>query len=126
VRGATIGVFAVALCVTAPALAAQDRGPTIAVARGAFFASSATTRPSPPTIDPGALCGSALKNAALLGLGLSLATAIIELTYTIVREPFVRNGHDVAAADPRLIAWAGGAGLVVGLIGTEMCRRRRR
>lgn len=124
-RGATIGALAAAL-VAAPMLPAQARGPTIAAARAAVFVSSSAPWPAPRSIELQASCGSALKNGALLGLGLSLATAVIELTYTIVREPFVRNGHDLAAADPTLIAWAGGAGFVIGLVGTEVCRRRRR
>ncbi len=115
----------IALLVDAPTLVAQERGPTVAAARAAFF-----TPPSPqgqlPIADSAAAsCGSALKNAALLGLGLSLATATIELLYTLVREPFVRNGHDVPGADPTIILWAGGAGFIAGLIGTEICRRRR-
>jgi hypothetical protein len=71
-------------------------------------------------------CGSALKNAVMLGLGVSLAVGVIELTYTVIREPLVRNGHDLPRADPTLIAWAGGAGFVIGLVGTELCRRRER
>ncbi|HEY7408294.1 MAG TPA: hypothetical protein VH638_08500 [Gemmatimonadaceae bacterium] len=124
-RGATLGALAAAL-VAAPMLPAQERGPTVAAARAAVFVLSAAPSPASPSIDLQASCGSALKNAALLGLGLSLATAVLELTYTIAREPFVRNGHDLPAADPALIAWAGGAGFVIGLVGTEVCRRRRR
>jgi hypothetical protein len=126
VSGATIRAVAVALFITSSTLAAQGGGPTVALARAAFSAPGATTRAALPNVEPGAPCGSALKNAALLGLGLAAATAMIELTYTIVREPFVRNGSDLPAADPRLIAWAGGAGFIVGALGTELCRRRRR
>jgi hypothetical protein len=110
-------------------LAAQERaasGPTVVAARAAFFTLPVPTRERAVVHDTSARCGSSLKNAAMLGLGFSLAAGMLELTYTIVREPFVRNGHDVPRADPRLIAWAGGAGFVVGLIGTELCRRRRR
>jgi hypothetical protein len=106
-------------------LAAQAQGPTVTAARVALAAPAIAGQPAPPMLGAPASCGSALKNAALLGLGLSLATAVIELTYTLVREPFVRNGHDVPGADPRLIAWAGAAGFIGGLVGTEICRRRR-
>lgn len=119
-------IAAVVLFLTGSLLVAQEGGPTVIAARGAFFAPSVESRPHAVELDPAASCGSSLKNAALLGLGLSLATAMIELTYTVVREPFVRNGHDWPGADPRLIAWTGGAGFVVGLVGTELCRRRRR
>jgi hypothetical protein len=74
---------------------------------------------------PAAECGSILKNGALLGLGLALAVGSIELAYTIVREPFVRNGHDWPVAAPVWIAWAGGAGFIAGVVGTTLCRRRR-
>ena len=104
--------------------AAQPHGPTIASARAGFFVPSTPIDAAAQPL-PLAECGSTLRNAALLGLGLSLATAILELTYTIVREPFVRNGVDLPAADPRLIAAAGGVGFLVGVIGTERCRRRR-
>lgn len=114
----------IALLFAVPTPGAQHRGPTVTAARAAFFAPSGQ-RPAPIADYAEASCGSALKNAALLGLGLSLATAVIELVYTLVREPFVRNGHDVPGADPTIIAWAGGAGFVAGLIGTELCRRRR-
>lgn len=109
---------------------AQERalttGPTIAAARVAF--SVAMTDRAPIALDSvfNESCGSMLKNGLLMGLGFSLATASLELVYTLVREPFVRQGHDVARADPRWIAWAGGAGFLVGLIGTERCRRRQR
>jgi hypothetical protein len=126
VRTAAITAVAVALFTAGSMLAAQEHGPTVAMARAAVFTPPASTREALPWSQASASCGSTLKNAALLGIGLSLATAMIELTYTIVREPFVRNGHDVPGADPRLIAWAGGAGFVAGIIGTEVCRRRRR
>lgn len=113
----------IALLFSVPALA-QHRGPTVTAARAAFSVPSGERGVS--IADHGqASCGSALKNAALLGLGLSLATGVIELVYTLVREPFVRNGHHLPAADPTIIAWAAGVGFVVGFIGTELCRRRR-
>jgi hypothetical protein len=121
---ATIG--AAVLFLTGSLLVAQEGGPTVIAARVAFFAHSVESRTHAVELDPAASCGSSLKNAALLGLGLSLATATIEWTYTVVREPVVRNGGDWPAADPMLIAWSGGAGFVVGLIGSELCRRRRR
>ena len=107
-------------------LPAQAHGPTVVAARAAFFAPTTATGAARIARLPAAECGSTLKNAALLGLGLSLATAVLELTYTILREPFVVNGVDLPAADPRIIAGAAGAGFIVGLVGTEMCRRRRR
>ena len=116
---------ALVLLVNGGTLVAQAPGPTILAARAALSAPASPQRPLPAAAYAAPSCGSAWKNAALLGLGLSLATAVIELTYTIVREPFVRNGHDVPGADPTIIAWAGGAGFLAGLIGTEMCRRRR-
>lgn len=116
---------AVALLVSASMVTAQDRGPTVAAARAAFFVPRSLERRTPIADHAAASCGSTLKNAAMLGLGLSLATAVIELTYTLVREPFVRNGHDLPGADPTLIVWAGGAGFIAGLVGTEICRRRR-
>ena len=125
-RLATVGAVAVSLLIAASTLVAQERGPIVALARVAFAAPAPTTPAAPPRIDVPASCGSALRNAFLLGLGLAAATATLELTYTIVREPFVRNGSDLPAADPMLIAWAGGAGVVAGAIGTELCRRRRR
>jgi hypothetical protein len=123
---ATVTAVAVVLLLAGPKVVAQERGPTVDAARAAFVAPSVGGRPQAVELDTSAQCGSHMKNAALLGLGLSLATAMIELTYTIVREPFVRNGHDWPGADPKLIAWTGGAGFVVGLIGTERCRRRSR
>jgi Na+/H+ antiporter NhaA len=102
------------------------RGPTIAAARAGVSVVSTETSRGLEFPDATAHCGSAFKNAVLLGLGLSLAVGVIELTYTIVREPLARNGHDLPHADPMLIAWAGGAGFVVGLVGTELCRRRGR
>ena len=119
----------IAMLFGASILEAQERavsGPTVLAARAAFFAPMAASREGVIVHDTGATCGSPLKNAVMLGLGFSLATSILELTYTIVREPFVRRGHDVPPADPALIAWAGGAGFVLGLITTELCRRRRR
>jgi hypothetical protein len=109
-------------------LEAQDRaaGPTVIAARSAFFVPPVASGERIVLQSARADCGSHLKNAALLGLGFSLATSILELTYTVIREPLVRRGHDVPAADPVLIAWAGGAGFAIGLIGTELCRRRRR
>ena len=123
-RRRTIALL-VALVPTASALTAQERGPTVMAARAAFVAPSIADRHAPASHAAAAPCGSALKNAALLGLGLSLATAVIELVYTIVRVPWVRNGHDVPGADPTIIAWAGAAGFIGGLVGTELCRRRR-
>lgn len=68
-------------------------------------------------------CGSALKNGAMLGLGLALATASLELLYTLVRAPFVNAGHDVPRAEPWLITIAGGTGFLAGLVRSELCRR---
>ena len=119
----------IALLVSASMLGAQEpvtSGPTVIAARAAFYTPSAGIRERSVAYDTSADCGSSLKNAAMLGLGFSLAAIVLELTYTLVREPFVRRGHDVPPADPALIAWAGGAGFVVGLIGTELCRRGRR
>ena len=101
-------------------------GPTIAAARVGVSVPSSGTSHHVELPDATSHCGSALKNAAMLGLGFSLAVGVIELTYTIVREPLIRNGHDLPHADPMLIAWAGGAGFVIGLVGTELCRRRHR
>ena len=123
-RRRTIALLA-ALVPTGSALTAQERAPTVMAARAAFVAPSIADRHAPASLAAAAPCGSALKNAALLGLGLSLATAVIELVYTVVREPWVRNGHDVPGADPTIIAWAGAAGFIGGLVGTELCRRRR-
>ena len=119
----------IAMIVGASTLEAQGRsvgGPTILAARAAHFVPATTSHDAWVDFDEPASCGSPLKNAALLGLGFSLAAVVLEVTYTIVREPFVRRGHEVSPADPTLIAWAGGAGFVLGLIGTELCRRRRR
>ena len=113
----------VALVAATSALTAQHAGPTMAAARAAFAMPSATDHP--PLLRAPASCGSALKNAALLGLGLSLAAAVLEGVYTLVREPLIRNGHDVPGADPAIIAWAGAAGFVAGIVGTHLCRRRR-
>lgn len=115
----------VALVITASALTAQEYGPTVAAARAAFWVPTIADRAAPALPGAPASCGSALKNAALLGLGLSLAAAVIELVYTLAREPFVRNGHDIPGADPAIIAWAGAAGFIGGLVGTALCRRRR-
>ena len=121
---------ALALGVCASVITAQERpaatGPTIALARAAF---SLEPEPHTPIAIDSLItesCGSMLRNGLLMGLGFSLATASLELVYTLVREPLVRQGHDVARADPRWIAWAGGAGVIIGLIGTERCRRRQR
>lgn len=122
---ATIVVLASSLLVCST-LAGQAPGPTVAGARAAFFTPTAPTDVTTVALLPPSECGSTLRNAALLGLGLSIATAMLELTYTILREPFVKNGVDLPAADPRLIAGAAGAGFIVGLVGTELCRRRRR
>jgi hypothetical protein len=116
---------AVALLLTGSGIAAQEHGPTLRAARGAFAAPASADRYGPAPLDEAVSCGSAFKNAALLGLGLSLATAVLELTYTFLREPFVLNGHDLPRADPRIIAWAGAAGFIGGYIGTAICRRRR-
>ena len=110
-------------------LASQERvatGPTVVAARAAFFPAPEAHAGREVVNDIPASCGSYFKNAALLGLGFALAAGVLELTYTVIREPLNRNGHDLAAADPMLIAWAGGAGFVIGLAGTELCRRRRR
>ena len=115
----------VALLIGTSALDAQPHGPTVATARAAFVAPTGADLGGVPSFSAPASCGSALKNAALLGLGLSLATAVLELLYTLGREPFVRKGNEVPPADPRIIAWAGAAGFVGGLIGTAICRRRR-
>lgn len=126
---ATLAAIAIATLLggwTLEAQEAADSGPTVTAARAAFFAPGGATRERSVAYDTSSTCGSALKNAAMLGLGFSLAASILELTYTIVREPLVRRGHNVPAADPALIAWAGGAGFVLGLIGTERCRRRHR
>lgn len=118
-------VVTAALFAASSTLSAQVHGPTVVAARAAFSTAPATADAA-VVLGPPASCGSIVTNAALLGFGLSLATGVLELTYTIVREPFVVNGVDLPAADPRLIAGAAGAGFVIGLIGTERCRRRRR
>lgn len=125
-----IARIAMALVIGVAAIPAQEptaAGPTVLAARAAFSVESA---PIPAHHNVAARspasCGSMLRNALLLGLGFSLATASLELVYTLAREPFVRNGYDVARADPAWIAWAGGAGFVVGLVGTAVCRRRNR
>lgn len=116
------------MIVGASALRAQDNGgsgPTILAARVAVFVPTTTSHQA-SVVFTQERCGSALKNAAMMGLGFSLAAVVLEVTYTLVREPFVRRGHEVSPADPALIAWAGGAGFVLGLLGTELCRRRQR
>jgi hypothetical protein len=111
------------LLVCAPPLGAQPAplAPTVSVARSAF----APMLPIVPTKSSRqvAPCGHALKNGALLGLGLALAVASLEVVYTLIRAPLVNSGHDVPRADPMLIAYAGVAGFAIGLIGTEICRR---
>jgi len=116
---------AVALVITGSMLAAQEHGPTVTAARAAFAVPATVDHYEPPALEPPASCGSPSKTAARLGLGVSRATAVIELPYTIVREPFVRNGHDLPGADPTIIAWAGAAGFIGGFVGTAICRRRR-
>ena len=125
-RFANVLVAAASICLASSAAAGQERGPTVVAARAAFFAPTTPADAATVALLPAAECGSTLRNGALLGLGLSLATAMLELTYTIVREPFVVNGVDLPAADPRLVAGAAGAGFIVGLVGTELCHRRRR
>lgn len=126
-----IARIALAMVVGATAIPAQERaittsGPTILAARAAFSVEPAPAAAQTVAVRAPESCGSMLRNALLLGLGFSLATASLELVYTLVREPFVRSGHDLARADPEWIAWAGGAGFVVGLVGTAVCRRRHR
>jgi hypothetical protein len=123
-RRAAVGV-AVLLGVSTVEAQVAD-GPTIRAARAGVSMISRETFRALRLPNTTAHCGSGFKNAALLGLGFSLAVGVIELTYTIIREPLVRNGHDLPQADPMLIAWAGGAGFVIGLVGTELCRRRHR
>ena len=114
-----------AACLSSLASPLGAQSPTVAVARVAV-ASPATMHAGRAVQRlPAAECGSILKNGALLGLGLALAVGSIELAYTIVREPFARNGHDWPVAAPVWIAWAGGAGFVAGVVGTTLCRRRR-
>jgi hypothetical protein len=124
-RRAAVGVAALLGASTIEAQGAAS-GPTIAAARAGVSVVSSEASRVLKLPHATAHCGSAFKNAVMLGLGLSLAVGVIELTYTIVREPLVRNGHDLPHADPMLIAWAGGAGFVIGLVGTELCRRRNR
>ena len=125
-----IARIALALVVCVPAVGAQVRpivsGPTVVAARAAFSVAPAISLSSDGGLRIPESCGSSVRNALLLGLGFSLATASLELVYTILREPFSRNGHDWARADPVWIAWAGGAGFLAGWIGTELCRRRQR
>jgi hypothetical protein len=112
----------------ASSLGAQERvagGPTVSSARAAFSPPMLAKASPAFTIDTKPSCGSSLKNAAMLGLGFSVAAVMLELTYTVIREPLIRRGHDLPPADPMLIAWAGGAGFVLGLMGTELCRNRR-
>lgn len=125
-----IARIALALVVCVSVVTAQNRsgtgGPTVIAARAAFSVAPAVAPQHDIGVRVAESCGSPFKNALLLGLGVSLATASLELVYTLVREAFVRGAHDWARADPRWIAWAGGAGFLAGLIGTEVCRRRRR
>ena len=120
----------IALHVASPVARAQSvvgRGPFVDGARSAFAAPLSIGSDAGGSLARSSTrCGSHWKNAAMLGLGLSLATGVLEVTYTLVREPVVRNGGSWPRADPALIAWAGGAGFVVGLVGTEVCRRRNR
>lgn len=120
----------IVLHVASPVARAQpvvDAGPFVAGTRSAFAAPVSIGSDAGVTLGVSSTpCGSLWKNAALLGLGLSLATGVLEVTYTLVREPVVRNGGSWPHADPALMAWAGGVGFVVGLVGTEVCRRRRR
>ena len=120
----------IALHVASPVARAQsvvDSGPFVEGARSAFAAPVSIRSDAGDTLTISSTpCGSRWKNAAMLGLGLSLATGVLEVTYTLVREPVVRNGGSWPRADPALIAWAGGAGFLVGLVGTEVCRRRNR
>ena len=125
-----LGRVALVSAVWVSLVGAQERaiatGPTIGAARvGVSIVPTAHSAIALDSVIPES-CGSMLKNGLLMGLGFSLATASLELVYTLVREAFVRQGHDVTPADPRWIAWAGGAGFLVGLIGTERCRRRQR
>jgi hypothetical protein len=117
---------AIATLVVAPLHSQAPTGPTVATARVAFVPPAAVRAEPGVVYDTPGSCGSHFKNAVMLGLGFALATGVIELTYTIIREPVNRNGHDWPAADPMLMAWAGGAGFVIGLVGTELCQRRRR
>lgn len=111
----------------ARAQAIVGAGPFVEGARSAFAAPGSIRSDASVTLAISSTpCGSRWKNAALLGLGLSLATGVLEVIYTLVREPVVRNGGSWPHADPALMAWAGGAGFVVGLVGTEVCRRRSR
>lgn len=120
----------IALHVASPVARAQSvvgTGPFVEGARSAFAAPVANRLDARVRLAAAnTRCGSHWKNAAMLGLGLSLATGVLEVTYTVVREPVVRNGGSWPHADPALIAWAAGAGVVVGLVGTEACRRRNR
>lgn len=120
----------IALHAASPVARAQalvGAGPFVEGARSAFAAPASIRSDAGVTLARSSTpCGSRWKNAALLGLGLSLATGVLEVTYMLVREPVVRNGGSWPHADPALMAWAGGAGFVVGLVGTEVCRRRHR
>lgn len=126
---ALILAVCVAVLVTpavARAQAAVGAGPTIDAARSGFSVPVSIRRGVTVSLAASVACGSPWRNAVMLGLGLSLATGVLELTYTLLREPVVRNGGSWPRADPALMAWAGGAGFVAGLFGTEVCRRRNR
>ena len=127
-RLTSLATLAIATLAAAP-LDSQERvatGPTIVAARAAFFPPPEAHAHREVVQDTTASCGSHLKNAVMLGLGVALAAGVLELTYTLIREPLNRNGQDLPPADPMLIAWAGGGGFVIGFAGTELCRRRRR
>ena len=124
----TLAAVAISTLAAAP-LSSQERlatGPTIVAARAAFFLPPRADVEREVVHDTSASCGSHLKNGVMLGLGFGLAAGVLELMYTLIREPLNRNGQDLAPADPVLIAWAGGAGFVIGFTATEMCRRRSR
>ena len=127
---ALVAIACIALHAASPIARAQsvgDTGPFVERARSAFAAPASIRDVAGVTLAIASTpCGSRWKNAAMLGLGLALATGVLEVTYTLVREPVVRNGGSWPHADPALIAWAGGVGFVVGLVGTEVCRRRNR
>ena len=110
---------------TAEGQAHVGGGPTVRAARVAFFEPRVTPQRMPAIDVTSTRCGSHLKNGVMLGLGMSVAVGVLELTYTIIREPLVRNGSNLSPADPMLIAWGGGAGFIIGLISTERCRRDR-
>ena len=127
---ALMATACIALHVASPTARSQsmvDAGPFVERVRSAVAAPVSIRDDAGATLAISRTpCGSRWKNAAMLGLGLSLATGVLEVTYTLVREPVVRNGGSWPRADPALMAWAGGAGFLVGIVGTEVCRRRRR